>query len=666
MTFLYPTFLWGLLALAIPIIVHLFNFRRAKKIYFSNVSFLEQVKESSNAKRKLKHWLVLCCRLLAIAFLVFAFAQPFLPGKEQGMNSRMVSIFLDNSQSMSNTTPDDLSGLNSGIAYLEKIVELYPNETKFRIVTNDFAPSSLHPKSKQNALELATELDYSNLYRNKATLLQNLMPAPNRANAEDIYLISDFQRATFGTGESTLADSTHHYKLIPIRYADEKNIFVDSLYLENPFLISGETNKLHVKIKNIGTEDAAGVVTRLFVNGSQSATTSIDINKNTSTEISFDINFELNDINECKITLEDFPITFDNEHFFTLNLLKKINICEVYGPEASPYIHQVYADNELFSFQRFENGNLNYATAQSADLFIFNEVSRLDNSLINLAKDLLSKGKSVLVVPAPNSQAQELQTLSGLAIAPYNGASKLDLAKPDLSNPYFENIFTELDNKTEMPGARPLINWPATGITILKTKNGLPYLSQFNQSGTLYMIASPLQDEFTGFHKHALFVPVLYRMAALSNNSHQPLSFSTDQASLVLRIDSLSTGGQYKLHKEGQEFIPQQRINGNKLILDIPRFLLEPGFYALRLNGNTKNILAFNHSKLESDPSLLSHEEIQQEFSRFENAEVMDNPDAQSFSQNMKERYQGKQLWKYALVLSLIFLLIETLFIRFL
>ena len=76
MTFLYPSFLWALTALSIPIIIHLFNFRRTTKVFFSNTRFLRQIKEVTTAKRKLKHYLILASRLLFLLFLVLAFAQP--------------------------------------------------------------------------------------------------------------------------------------------------------------------------------------------------------------------------------------------------------------------------------------------------------------------------------------------------------------------------------------------------------------------------------------------------------------------------------------------------------------------------------------------------------------------------------------------------------------
>ena len=102
MKFLYPEFLFGLFTLAIPIIIHLFNFRKSKKVYFSSTRFLKNVKKSTSQKLKLKHYLILFSRLLFLAFLVLAFAQPYLPGTDKNPQAESVYIYLDNSWSMSN------------------------------------------------------------------------------------------------------------------------------------------------------------------------------------------------------------------------------------------------------------------------------------------------------------------------------------------------------------------------------------------------------------------------------------------------------------------------------------------------------------------------------------------------------------------------------------
>ncbi len=82
MQFVYPTFLFALLAVAI----HLFHFRRYRKVYFSDVSFLQQLSDESKKQSRNKHLLVLAARVLAIVFLVFAFSRPFIPSGESRQN----------------------------------------------------------------------------------------------------------------------------------------------------------------------------------------------------------------------------------------------------------------------------------------------------------------------------------------------------------------------------------------------------------------------------------------------------------------------------------------------------------------------------------------------------------------------------------------------------
>jgi hypothetical protein len=79
MKFLYPTFLIALLVLALPIIIHFFNFKRYKTVYFSNVGFLKHIQQETRKKSQLKHLLILLSRILALAALVLAFSRPYIP-----------------------------------------------------------------------------------------------------------------------------------------------------------------------------------------------------------------------------------------------------------------------------------------------------------------------------------------------------------------------------------------------------------------------------------------------------------------------------------------------------------------------------------------------------------------------------------------------------------
>jgi hypothetical protein len=139
MSFLYPTFFWALAAIAIPVVIHLFNFRRYKRIAFTNVRFLKEVSEETQSQQKLKHLLVLISRCLAIIFLVAAFAQPYLPGKQvQNIGaSSIVGFYLDNSFSMNAETE---AGLTLEVAKnkVREALTAYKENDRFFLVTNNW------------------------------------------------------------------------------------------------------------------------------------------------------------------------------------------------------------------------------------------------------------------------------------------------------------------------------------------------------------------------------------------------------------------------------------------------------------------------------------------------------------------------------------------------
>ena len=105
MTFLNPILLLGLAAAAIPLIIHLFNFRRPRRVAFSSLAFLHELKKSTMQRVRIKQWLLLALRTLALAALALAFARPTLEGALAGVFGNQgrstMAVVLDHSTSMS-------------------------------------------------------------------------------------------------------------------------------------------------------------------------------------------------------------------------------------------------------------------------------------------------------------------------------------------------------------------------------------------------------------------------------------------------------------------------------------------------------------------------------------------------------------------------------------
>jgi len=100
MQFKHPEILYALFLLLIPIFIHLFQLRRFQKVDFTNVAFLKKVTIQTRKSSQLKKWLTLLMRLLALACIIIAFAQPFTASKTALNTKKDTVVYIDNSFSM--------------------------------------------------------------------------------------------------------------------------------------------------------------------------------------------------------------------------------------------------------------------------------------------------------------------------------------------------------------------------------------------------------------------------------------------------------------------------------------------------------------------------------------------------------------------------------------
>lgn len=661
MNFLFPQFLWALLALSIPIFIHLFNFRRAKKIYFSNVDMLRHVKQTSSSKLKLKHWLVLFSRLLALFFLVMAFAQPFLPADNGEQFSGDVVVYLDNSRSMSNLTGAEVPGLDTGLGMIQEIINAYPRETRFQLVTNDFAPFSNNFKSKVDVEELLTELQYSSIVRSPDEVLSRMDLS---ASGKDVYWISDF---AYNPEEPIVeSDSVNSFKLVPVFFPKTANIFIDTVYLETPFLLEGQSNTLFVSLRNTGEEQAIDLPVKLFVNDMQVASLTTDLVPSGQTTLSFELNMALQDFNRCYLSIEDFPILFDNEFYLALNQSARVRIMEVRGPMASTAVSRVFGNTLLFDMQSFDAGSIDYGRFEEAELLVVNEVDQLNDGLEAFILSFLGKGGTVFIVPSSESFDQDWANIySGLRQNVQTNFQSI--AQPDLNNPFFRNVFEASAENMEMPSAAVQVSWGNAGDHLLRYRSGAPYFSRVNlAAGSLYLLAASLKSEFSTFANNALFVPIMYKLAIGSRRTESRLYYTLDETQLTVNGASGTDTDLYKLSNGQQEIVPGQQSIGAGVKLELPRFMMQPGYYDVKFQDGLVDVVAFNLERQESLLKPLQEGQIMEVFGSVSEKEIISVLSAEDLQKNLNERFNGKELWKYALILALVFLLVEVLLLRFL
>ena len=690
MIFLYPAFLWGLLGISVPVVIHLFNFRRTKKVAFTNVAFLRSVQVSTNAFRKLKNLLVLLARVLFVACLVLVFAQPFLSRNEQAVpeTGGITGLYLDNSLSMQQTSGNQRY-LDVAVVQAEQLLGSMPANTRFQLLTNDFESNEQFLASKDKLRDRISELGFSNTYRPAEAIRRrqlNLLRKYGQPAGNRFFWISDFQKSTTGDLTKMPLDSANRYFFVPVQTSETRNMYVDSVWLNVPFVREMEANVLNVRIFNAGKDRLENSPVKLFIDNRQVSTAAVSLDGKSQTIASFNFTIQDKGYKKSRIQLDDEPVTFDNAYFFVLNAAPVVQVVHLYGQPDHKFVENVFSGNSLFNAKNLNASATDPSAINAADLVILDEVSSISGVLAVALQEFVRKGGSVAVFPAGNFDENSYQTLLGnlgvralqKVVAPKQEASVNTLAVPEAGNPFFTSIFEEAVQKSavNMPTAQAVLNWGNGGTSLLKYKNGLPFLSYFQAGrGRVYVSASPLNPAFSNFARHALFVPVMYKMAALSKAQEQ-MAYSFGSQQVSVETEARENGGNnqvFHLRKDKFDLIPQQQFIDKELIFELPQAsqttdnqVPEAGYYELTLDGKVQKLLAFNYDKKESQTAFYSPAELKSIFGKNKNVQVYESATEKDFVNDFKEKNIGLNLWKYFLIAGLVFLLIEVLLIRFL
>lgn len=656
--FLNSNVLWGLFAIAIPIIIHLFNLRRVKRLEFSNTSLLRRVKEESSAKRKPVELLILMSRVLGVVLLILTFARPVYKDAQNDLSLQgEVLLYLDNSFSLSVRDQGGQSAFDNAYNLSQDLVNAYPDGTIFRFIENAYSNSIATEFTKSSLTDNLTEVQQVGVDRSFEEISNR---QKGQSISGDVYLVSDFQNSQ---GLNLLsADTTSNYFLVPAMGSDYSNVFVDSVFLQNTFLSGSVTNLLKVRLRR-NDRSINQVNLKLYIDDRLSGTNQISFGDDLIMDYDFEIPLADQAINEIRISLDDPGLAFDNDYYLAINQLDKIRVLELYESNTPSFVSSLFDDNELFQFERGNSNALDNQQIESADFIIINQLSAYSNQLSNAIAGSIDNGKTVLVIPSEKIATIELNRIGLSVVGDTRQRMVLDI--PNYENPFFEGVFVENSQNLEMPDASILYRLVNEELSYLTFKNGRSFLSKVLSNGSLFFFASSFDESLTTFPNHALFVPVLYKLALGSKANLSNLYYSTDDETIVYPISGQNKNNIYALRRDDVSLIPDQRQEENRLIMEIPKDQISAGHYELVLNDIAIGTLAFNIPKEESDIHSIDFDYLT-ELSAASNVTLLNNAGGQSVGEEIRSGIDGIPLWKYALLGALLFLFLEIILIRYL
>lgn len=671
MAFTYPWFLVSLLGIAIPIAVHLFELRRPQRIDFTNVEFIREVKLVTAKQRKIKHWLVLAARLGLVIFLVLLFAQPFIPAEERATSSGVVSVLVDQSQSMQQVGINGQPAFETALKEVDELPLAFPSPTKFAL-------NGLRGVANEAAFR--ADIQQLQLSGQVSSITQRLKQVAAARTAGPLFVFSDFQKNSISAQSLTALDTSQQVVLVPLAGETASNIFVDSVWLDDAFVRANVDVVLRVLLRNGGKQAVSNCPVKLFIGDKQAGAFQVNVAADQTVTSSVRVRLQGTAAQPCRIEVEDAPVDFDNTYYFMLQPSAKIRVVEV---AKAAMLGELYGNEPLFSYQHLNPQSVDYRALQEANLILLGGGASLTTGLEEGLRQAVQRGASIVIVPpeATIARAAYMRLFRTLGVDGIQWddipASKVpalrDVAEPSRQNPFFRDVFAGKSRPADMPKAAPVLRWARSGTDILRFRDGEGFLAAFpSAKGNVYVFSSPLNQAYSDFTQNALFVPVMYRLAMQSYQQEQPLAYQLSAATVSIGLGqqgSAVSGARevvFKLRHDSATYIPAQRVQSGRLVLDVPPGMQEPGYYELLRGNQVIGKLAFNYDKRESELDSYPAAELRKLIGeKHPNVQVYEPGVGQTVAAHYKATRVGVPLWRYCLIGALLCLLAEALLLRF-
>lgn len=637
MQFKNPEILYFLFLLLIPILVHLFQLRRFKKEYFTNVQFLKELSLQTRKSSKIKKWLLLATRLLILTALIFAFAQPFFAAKDSNAITNETYIVVDNSFSM------QAQGQKGPLLkrVMEDLQQHLTEDQTFSLITSTESFWNTDIKSSQKEIQ---NLNYS---PSEFSLNQVLSQIKSRKTAfqKDVIIISDFINTDTKALEKI--DKDFNTFLVPVKAEQKNNISIDSVFIKET---SDKFYKLGFQLTNFGSEKTE--IPLGIYNENKLIAKSVVKFDTAKKEVFFTLPKKAFN---GYASITDNGLTYDNELYFSISEPKKINALSIGSGDKSKFISKIYNASE-FNYSNVELSALNYNLLEKQDVILLNELSEIPQALQTTLTDFAKKDGNIIIIPSSESKISELnswlQNLGNIKFSQNENNKKL-ITKISFSHPLYKNVFEKNVTNFQFPSVNKQFAVSTTSAPVLKFEDNSPFLTAI---GKVYVFSAAINKENSNFQNSPLIVPTFYNMAQNTNRSgisamqigvENPLTIDAQ-----LQKDEILKVKQSK-QSNASDFVPSQQIRNNKVQLTFDNAPEVAGNYGIYQSENLVENLSFNYARTESnlnDPVA--------DLSKFKTANSIE-----SIIDTLQTDRTNNEIWKWFVLLTLLFLITE-LFIQ--
>jgi hypothetical protein len=693
MSFLNPLFLIALVSVGIPLLIYMLNLRKPKRIRFSTLAFFESLKSTSLRKIKIKRWLLMAVRMLAVAALALALAHPFLPSGAGIMTTgqpAVVGIIIDNSPSMDQI---DRNGpyIEQAKQIASDIIELQDSDDRIVLnVTNGESltlPYLSASAAAREVAELETVTSGNYINRTLSQTIQQLNSAtePNKL----LYIISDGQITQMSELEEL--DQAEPYSVnlqfIRVGEAEPANVGIDDVVLEE----SDGENIVRSTIINYGEQQTGSQFLNVYVEDELLAQQVYDIPGGGTEEFLFELPESDDRFIQVRLEIEGDELVYDNTFYAAVELPEERNVLYVgdrnsgnsdFRSYLRPLLEASEENSDRLQYEFETADELMPDQFDGADAIVLDGLQTIPDYLSQAVIERVQAGAGLFLIPAADGDIQNYNRLLALSdagryssiVGSYGSFERSDqLSPPESGHPILEVMFDRQE------GEDLRVNLPELyyyyGINTVEGRATAPILTTrtgnivFNEvevgNGTLIYSAIGSDPGWSNFPVKPLFAPVFYRTVEyLASGEEAEMNLHTLGEPFDITLPGAATGA-VELESDGEQIIPTTRQTFSGLNVFYQGEEWTPGWKRVQY-GDQNVLFASNLDAIESRLESFNEQELAELLSTFfESVDVsFAESDQQTRLAGLEAASVGKDIWYWFIILAIILLITESLISR--
>ena len=338
-SFVYPFFLAGIAALALPVILHMMNREIPTRLVFPSIRFIRRAHLPREGRRQLQDLLVLLLRLLLLAAVVLAFARPRWRPKRadapvSGRNTQTI-ILVDASASMAGW-----AGIETAKMRAAALLEQADDDVGLVLSSNRVVTSVLPAQSRSDVRKALDALDAELVPGQHTAGIEAALRAFSPQKERTLVIVSDFQQTDWQPGSSPVVPSDVTLRLLDVNPDRVDNAGITAA---TALPINDETLRVIVEARNFGSSPAKRILS-LTVAG-ETFTQQLDIPPLQVRKAAFAI--PKPDVSQGEVTLTPDEYPLDDSYRLWLGQFPAVKILAV-----APLKQEPQKAEELFFLRK--------------------------------------------------------------------------------------------------------------------------------------------------------------------------------------------------------------------------------------------------------------------------------------------------------------------------